>query len=413
MTRPAIRVERLWKQYLIGEAERNGESFREALTRSLVVPLRWIGVAHNGFRPPRSFWALQDVSFTVESGEIVGVIGRNGAGKTTLLKVLSRITPPTHGRVEIVGRLGSLLEVGTGFHPELTGRENIRRKFDEIVAFAEIEEFLDTPVKRYSTGMAVRLAFSIAAHLEPEILLVDEVLAVGDVRFQRKCLGKMGEVSREGRTVLFVSHNLGAIEQLAPRTLLIESGALAAFGPTRDLLAEYLSDRKSQSMWELETRTDREGSGRARLTRVRLLSEDGSRPVDAVGFGESFRVRIEYRAPERITGPIVGLGLLTEQDERVFLTSTWDAGVSVPAIEGAGWFDCVVRQPNVLPGTYRLEVWINDIPNVRFADHLRMVGRVEIVPRSYRGGSIAALNYRGRGQVYIACDWLSGDRDDA
>lgn len=206
------------------------------------MPFRWFVPGDGDSRQSSWFWALKDVSFTVEPGEIVGVIGRNGAGKTTILKVLSRITRPTRGRVEVLGRLGSLLEVGTGFHPELTGRENIyingsilgmrraeiRRRFDEIVAFAEVEQFLDTPVKRYSTGMAVRLAFSIAAHLEAEILLVDEVLAVGDMRFQRKCLGKMNEVSREGRTVLFVSHNLGAISKLCTKGIVLNEGKLLA-----------------------------------------------------------------------------------------------------------------------------------------------------------------------------------------
>ena len=254
MSRPAIRVEGLWKQYLIGDRERSGESFREAVARSLFVPFRWIGATQNGSQQARAFWALQDVSFTVEPGEIVGVIGRNGAGKTTLLKVLSKITAPTRGRVEVLGRLGSLLEVGTGFHPDLTGRENIyingsilgmrradiRRKFDEIVAFAEVEQFLDTPVKRYSTGMGVRLAFSIAAHLEPDILLVDEVLAVGDMRFQRKCLGKMDEVSREGRTVLFVSHNLGAISKLCRRGLMLNDGQVAWYGEVKDAIHAYM-----------------------------------------------------------------------------------------------------------------------------------------------------------------------------
>jgi lipopolysaccharide transport system ATP-binding protein len=425
MTTPAIRVEGLWKEYLMGEHDLYDGSFREALTASFRVPLRWLRGGQNGSRQLRSFWALQDVSFSVAPGEVVGIIGRNGAGKTTLLRILSKITPPTRGRVELLGRLGSLLEVGTGFHPELTGRENIyingsilgmrrsdiRRKFDEIVAFAEVAQFLDTPVKRYSTGMAVRLAFSIAAHLEPEVLLVDEVLAVGDVQFQHKCLGKMGEVSRQGRTVLFVSHNLGAIERLAPKSLLLDSGKLATFASTRDVLSEYLSDRKSESMWELETRTDREGNGRARVTSVRLLSEDGSRPVEVIGFGEAFRVRIEYSASENIVEPTLGLGLLTERDERVFLTSTLEAGVSIPAIKGRGSIDCVVRRPNVLPGTYRLEVWISDIPNKRFADHLRMVGRIEIVPHSYSGSSITAFTYRDRGRVYIECDWLPGSED--
>ncbi len=253
MSMPAIRVEGLWKQYQVGGRERPPESFREAVTRAVAAPFRRLAGRAGASQRDRWFWALQDVTFTVELGEVVGIIGRNGAGKTTLLKVLSRITPPTRGRAEVRGRLGSLLEVGTGFHPELTGRENIylngailgmkraeiRCKFDEIVAFAEVERFLDTPVKRYSSGMAVRLAFSIAAHLDPEILLVDEVLAVGDARFQRKCLGKMDEVSREGRTVLFVSHNLAAISKLCGRGLVLGEGRLLVSGNTSEALRAY------------------------------------------------------------------------------------------------------------------------------------------------------------------------------
>jgi homopolymeric O-antigen transport system ATP-binding protein len=253
MSIPAIRVDGLWKEYRIGKRERAPESFREALIRTLSRTFREFAPKEASARQASWFWALQDVSFTVEPGEIVGVIGRNGAGKTTILKVLSRITRPNRGRAEVLGRLGSLLEVGTGFHPELTGRENIyingsilgmrraeiRRRFDEIVAFAEVEQFLDTPVKRYSTGMAVRLAFSIAAHLEAEILLIDEVLAVGDMRFQRKCLGKMGEVSRDGRTVLFVSHNLGAISKLCTRGLVLNEGKLVAATDIAEAVRTY------------------------------------------------------------------------------------------------------------------------------------------------------------------------------
>jgi len=238
---PAIRVSHLSKQYKLGGPQEPYHTLRDAIVNSLKAPLK---VFHKA-PPVEGFWALKDVSFDVEQGEIVGIIGRNGAGKSTLLKILSRITSPTEGTVELHGRVGSLLEVGTGFHPELTGRENIylsgsilgmkRReidaKLDEIVKFSEIEKFLDTPVKRYSSGMYVRLAFAVAAHLEPEILLVDEVLAVGDAAFQKKCLGKMGEVAKEGRTVFFVSHNMNAIEQLCTHCILIENGRIKQKGP--------------------------------------------------------------------------------------------------------------------------------------------------------------------------------------
>jgi ABC-type polysaccharide/polyol phosphate transport system ATPase subunit len=249
-----IRAENLSKRYRIGERERY-LALRDVLTRALSVPARIFRP-----QPPASgnghhshIWALKDVSFEVRQGEVVGIIGRNGAGKTTLLKILARVTKPTRGFAEVRGRMGSLLEVGTGFHPELTGRENvflsgailgmskaeIRRKFDEIVAFAEVEKFIDTPVKHYSVGMRMRLAFAVAAHLEPEILLVDEVLSVGDLQFQRKCLGKMGKVAEGGRTVLFVSHQMNQVRRLCQRGLWIEGGGIRADGPAKLLVNEY------------------------------------------------------------------------------------------------------------------------------------------------------------------------------
>ncbi len=261
-----IRAEGLGKKYVIGhEAQRERYvALRDVIARSARSALRKaIDMAKGRFVVPgdemEEFWALKDVSFEVKRGEVLGIIGRNGAGKSTLLKILSRITEPTEGRVTIKGRVASLLEVGTGFHPELTGRENIylngailgmtraeiKRKFDEIVAFAEVEKFLDTPVKRYSSGMYVRLAFAVAAHLEPEILIVDEVLAVGDAEFQKKCLGKMGEVASGGRTVLFVSHNMAAIQALCPRSVQFDSGRLTADADTRDVVISYLNLRKA------------------------------------------------------------------------------------------------------------------------------------------------------------------------
>ncbi len=262
-----ISVEHLGKKYIIGRQRNGGDGLRHTLNDLATAPLRWLRRSSNGGQLSTSehsgydhghkeeFWALKDVSFEVEPGEVVGIIGKNGAGKSTLLKVLSRITEPTKGRVRIGGRVASLLEVGTGFHPELTGRENvflngailgmskaeIRRKFDEIVAFAEVEKFLDTPVKRYSSGMYVRLAFAVAAHLEPEILIVDEVLAVGDAQFQKKCLGKMGEVSREGRTVLFVSHNMSAISRLCSKAAMLQMGQLALYADVKQVVSNYLT----------------------------------------------------------------------------------------------------------------------------------------------------------------------------
>ncbi len=260
MTEPVIQVQHISKMFHIGRLRQQHDTLRDSLMaglKSSTGRLRRRDPAAGGASDD-SLWALRDVSFEVQPGEIVGIIGRNGAGKSTLLKILSRITEPTDGQALIHGRVGSLLEVGTGFHPELTGRENIYlngailgmrrteidRKFDEIVAFAEIEQFLDTPVKRYSSGMYVRLAFAVAAHLEPEILLVDEVLAVGDVEFQRKCLGKMGDVAKTGRTVLFVSHNMAAIEGLCTHGVLLKKGRVTSYGRVKDVIEDYLADQK-------------------------------------------------------------------------------------------------------------------------------------------------------------------------
>ena len=254
MNNVAIRVENLGKRYRIGARQKRANTLRERLGNLAASPFDYLRSTLRGPSEEEIIWALKDVSFEVKRGEVVGIIGRNGAGKTTLLSVLSRITEPTEGRAILNGRVASLLAVGTGFHPELTGRENIYlngailgmkqaeidRKFDEIVAFAEIEKFIDTPVKRYSSGMYVRLAFAVAAHLEPEILLVDEVLAVGDYDFQKKCLGKMGEVGREGRTVLLVSHNMPSILNLCPRAVLLHEGCIVQDGPATDVVESYI-----------------------------------------------------------------------------------------------------------------------------------------------------------------------------
>ena len=256
MSRTVISVQNLGKEYIIGGRENANETFREMVVSTAAAPFRHLKRLSGRVAPEERIWALKDVCFEVKEGEVVGVIGRNGAGKSTLLKILSRITAPTTGRVEIRGRVSSLLEVGTGFHPELTGRENIYlngailgmsraeidRKFDEIVDFAGVQTFLDTPVKRYSSGMQVRLAFAVAAHLEPEILIVDEVLAVGDAEFQRRCLGKMEEVARGGRTVLFVSHNMPAVTSLCSRAILLVDGKLDRQGDVRGTVGAYLGD---------------------------------------------------------------------------------------------------------------------------------------------------------------------------
>ncbi|MBU6392779.1 MAG: ABC transporter ATP-binding protein [Planctomycetes bacterium] len=297
MSDPIIKVENLSKKYIIGHQKQERYiALRDALTNKVKNLVRRFPRSFTFHHSPftdslhEEFWALKDVSFEVKQGDGVGIIGRNGAGKTTLLKILSRITEPTAGRVSIKGRVASLLEVGTGFHPELTGRENIylngailgmskaeiKNKFDAIVAFAETEKFLDTPVKRYSSGMYVRLAFAVAAHLEPEILIVDEVLAVGDVQFQKKCLGKMEEVGKEGRTVLFVSHNMGVIANLCPEAILLDRGNIVSAGTTNEVVCKYtctLQELGGQLLWADQSMAP--GTSRVRLKAVRIIS-DGS-----------------------------------------------------------------------------------------------------------------------------------------
>jgi lipopolysaccharide transport system ATP-binding protein len=315
MSATAIRANGLSKKYRLSIRRRGYDTLRDHLAdgfRNL-----W---GRNGAREgPDTIWALRDVSFEIPNGQIAGIIGRNGAGKSTLLKILSRIVEPTEGRAEIHGRVGSLIEVGTGFHPELTGGENIYlngailgmkkreidRKFDEIVAFAEIDRFIDTPVKRYSSGMHVRLAFAVAAHLEPEILLVDEVLAVGDAAFQRKCLGKMSSVAQEGRTVLFVSHNMAAIQNLCTRGILIREGLLAFDGTAEQAVTEYLQQLAQPPDSSFGANPHREGDGGFRFTASRVLGEDGRESSYLVAgrpasFEFAYEDRIEARRPHVI-----------------------------------------------------------------------------------------------------------------
>ncbi len=307
MSEPAISVEGLSKRYKIGLPARTDRSFREMLTDWLSAPWRRFRALGEPASAAETFWALRDVNFQVAGGEVVGIIGRNGAGKSTLLKILSQITRPTEGRAVIRGRVGSLLEVGTGFHPDLSGRENIylngallgmtraeiARRFDEIVAFSGIDGFLDTPVKRYSSGMRVRLGFAVAAHLEPEILIVDEVLAVGDAAFQKKCLGKMDGVAQSGRTVLFVSHNMAAVEALCARGILLEHGRVVYDGPSGEAVRRYLQSMESAVSSDLATRTDRKGDGACRIVDLWLEDVDGRR-VGTVGPLEPFSIVLQY-----------------------------------------------------------------------------------------------------------------------
>ena len=330
MSDVAIRVENLGKQYRLGTL--NNQRY-QTLRDALGSVFRRAEPAHNG-----RIWALKEVSFEVEQGQVLGIVGRNGAGKSTLLKVLARVTDPTEGSGEIRGRVGSLLEVGTGFHPELTGRENIllngailgmrrseiARKFDEIVEFSEVSQFIDTPVKRYSSGMYLRLAFAVAAHLEPEILVVDEVLAVGDAEFQRKCLGKMSDVAQQGRTVLFVSHNMSAILRLTQETLVIEKGRLKMRAPTPEAVDYYLSQgfsQEGQRTWDADEVPPE--AAPFRPVAVRILGPAGS-VTNTVRSTEPFQVEIEYELSAPVTGLRVGLYLMSMRGEYIFTSFDTD-----------------------------------------------------------------------------------------
>ena len=351
--KPIVRVEGLSKQYRIGEQRDGYDTLRESIVRAVKAPLNQL---RNGGRSSNTIWALKDVSFEVAPGEVIGIIGSNGAGKSTLLKTLSRITEPTHGRAELYGRLASLLEVGTGFHPELTGRENIYlngailgmrkleidRKFDEIVAFAELAKFLETPVKYYSSGMYMRLAFAVASHLEPEILLVDEVLAVGDAAFQKKCLGKMGEVAKQGRTVLFVSHNLTAVKSLCRRTFWLDQGQIVDNGATEKVVLNYIqsgTQTKMERHWDDPQSAP--GGSEARLQQISVtpLSEDPEQPITI-----ETPVRIDTAFWNYRSGALLNFSIVLYNIEGVAIFNTGSVARSFPA--------GLVRGSFVIPGNF-------------------------------------------------------------
>lgn len=331
----AVRVKNLGKLYRIGGQQRY-KRFTETVVDTLTAPLHRLRRLGQPIPPAEALWALKDVSFEVKQGEVVGIIGRNGAGKSTLLKILSRITEPTEGEARVYGRVGSLLEVGTGFHPELTGRENIYlngailgmrkteidRKFDEIVAFAEIEKFLDTPVKRYSSGMYVRLAFSVAAHLEPEVLVVDEVLAVGDAQFQKKCLGKMSEVASGGRTVLFVSHNMGAVGQLCSTSIWLDQGKVKTAGATLSIITAYLKSNDT-SGGSGESTFAENPQKEAQLRQVRLLNEEGN-SVQQFNCDQPLTIEFLIQVRKRIPGLYGYLEISRTDGPTVMVSDSFD-----------------------------------------------------------------------------------------
>ena len=402
MSDAVITVENLSKRYLLGhrsgEQGMYGHTLREVIGREA---RNFVRTAVDVFRGRQvvqgdeieEFWALKNVSFEVKPGEVIGIVGRNGAGKSTLLKILSRITEPTDGRVLVRGRVASLLEVGTGFHPELTGRENIflngailgmtqreiRKKFDEIVAFAEVERFLDTPVKRYSSGMYVRLAFAVAAHLEPEILVVDEVLAVGDAEFQRKCLGKMDEFSRmQGRTVLLVSHNVGVITSLCPTAMWLDQGSIRQCGTARAVIGEYLSHRVRNQ--DSLIRLDRFSRSPVQDDRLRLESLTWLCDLP-LQHGEPIRARIEFRTRAPVTNVSVGIGFSDIEGRRLLTyDSDFQSGLR-PSVNRSG-IHCVELEIDSLP--LAPEIYVLDIGSrsgdSHLLDYIPGAVTLEIVP---------------------------------
>ncbi len=394
MSDTVIRVEKLSKKYSLGVAKVRHNTLRDHLVGGIKSLFK---KEQHPSQDASIFWALKAVSLEIKQGEVVGIIGRNGAGKSTLLKILARITDPTTGVAEIHGRVGSLLEVGTGFHSELTGRENtylngailgmtkkeIDRKFDEIVAFAEVERFVDTPVKHYSSGMYLRLAFAVAAHLEPEILLVDEVLAVGDIAFQRKCLGKMGDVARQGRTILFVSHNMAAVESLCSTAYLLENGQLVESGTTKTVVDAYLSSIPTLCNTSLEHRTDREGNGRLRLTDIEFRSDEGV-PTAVVQTGKTLLISVAYTSTsDTVKNVEISIDIFAQNGQCMLMLSNAMVGADFESVPGVGRFSCRVECFPLSPGQYPITLFcrVNGI----IADWVSEAALLTVEPGDFYG----------------------------
>ena len=420
----AIRVEGISKQYRIGKREKY-QTLRDTLTEAIAAPFRKAAKLLQGETTKdadleNTIWSLKDVSFEIKQGEVVGIIGRNGAGKSTLLKILSRITEPTAGCAEIRGRVGSLLEVGTGFHPELTGRENIylngailgmrrmqiNRKFDEIVSFSEVEKFIDTPVKHYSSGMYLKLAFAVAAHLEPEILLIDEVLAVGDAGFQKKCLGKMGDVAKAGRTVLFVSHNMMAIQSLCTRGILLKEGRVAFEGSQDQAVMQYCDTGEQLFKLPLDQRQDRAGGDVFRFTSVQFLNPQGMIPWNALISGQPVVIRIGYLCKSSHILEDVGLSIsfFTMIGAHLFGCKNRPVGVNLDVHPGRGYTDCVLPKWPFKSGHYTYTLFAEKRNNL--LDLLRDAGSFDVEAGDYYGsGVLPSADFPG---VLVDYDWGHG-----
>jgi lipopolysaccharide transport system ATP-binding protein len=413
----AIRAENLCKLYKIGALKQRHDTLRDQLVHSFKALFN-----RNGSHSPHpltassidsrsdTIWALKDLSFEVRQGEVVGIIGRNGAGKSTLLKILSRITEPTSGRAEIYGRVGSLLEVGTGFHQELTGRENIylngailgmrkaeiNHKFDEIVAFAEIEKFVDTPVKHYSSGMYVRLAFAVAAHLEPEILIVDEVLAVGDVAFQKKCLGKMGDIARQGRTVLFVSHNMAAVQGLCSRACLLSAGQIVAEGLPTEIVRKYFAETSQASAASLEEGRDRRGTGQIRFVKTGIIDGEGH-PIATALCGQDIGIVVSYRSRHHqpVARVDVHITFFTSLGQFMFNCSSEASGAPFDVLPASGEVICHIPELPLAPGRYVFNLF--STIGGEIADWVQQAGHLDVAAGDYFGTG----QLRGREQGFL------------
>src|SRR6266853_3119476 len=402
MTR-SLEIQGLSKLYRLGRAQHD-QMLRERLVEMIKRPF-------GGMKEVESIWALRDISFDADEGEVIGIVGRNGAGKSTLLKILSRITYPTSGEVKVNGRVASLLEVGTGFHDELTGRENIylngsilgmrkrevEERFDAIVDFSGVEQFIDTPIKHYSSGMRLRLGFAVAAHLEPDVLIVDEVLAVGDAAFQKKCISAMQDLRGGGRTVLFVSHNMAAVENLCSRGLWIANGQLCLDGPTHEVIEAYMASfaASDSASNELTAVDGRRGSGEVRYTRIEFLSTDGDLQT-VTRSGKSLVVRMHYRASQLIEHPSFGFRLYTDLGTLVTDTSTWLHGLVIPNLPaGDGYLDLEIDSLNLLPARYYLSLFIGSSVSQHVYEALENALHLDIEEAAIYGSSRRFSNKYG------------------
>lgn len=412
-----IEIQSLSKRYRIGRSQHD-LSLREQVVEFARNPFR-IGLGDD-----ETIWALRDVSFRADEGEVIGIVGRNGAGKSTLLKILSRITYPTSGEVKVKGRIASLLEVGTGFHDELTGRENVYlngsilgmkkrevdKHFDAIVDFSGVDQFIDTPIKRYSSGMRLRLGFAVAAHLDPDVLVVDEVLAVGDAGFQKKCVNAMEGLRSSGRTVLFVSHNLAAVEHLCPRAIWIDGGRIREDGPSSEVIPHYMGTFSSsqEGSVDLTTAAHRRGDGTIRYLGVDVLDLRGT-ICTLVRSGDSLTLRLHYEAFETVKLPIFGFRLFSSLGVLLTDVSTWNLGVEIPSLPpGRGYLDLTIDFLNLMPGQYFLSLWLTS-PGGVIHDVLEHCTVLDVEPSNYYNSG-RGIDSRF-GVLFLPCRWsLSGLR---